>query len=232
MGLRFVKGLGKGQWERIEGARQERPFNSSEDFVERTGLDDRLVTRLAEAGALSGFDPNRRAALWQVKGLARAPKPSLSLKDRDRRPLFDGLDPFETIGWDYRTTGHSPRGHPLAPLRERLSERNLPDARGVSRMRDGRHVNYAGMVISRQRPGTASGVLFMTLEDETGFVNVVVWSRIFEENALLIKTRNFLGISGKLQKQDGVVHLVAETVWDPQARIGVRPASAGSRDFR
>jgi error-prone DNA polymerase len=232
MGLRFVKGLGKGQWERIEGARQERPFTSAEDFVERTGLDDRLVTRLAEAGTMSGFDANRRAALWQVKGLARAPKSSLSLKERDRRPLFDGLDPFETIGWDYRTTGHSPRGHPLAPLRKRLSERNLPDAKGVSRMGDGRRVNYAGMVISRQRPGTASGVLFMTLEDETGFVNVVVWSRIFEENALLIKTRNFLGISGKLQKQDGVVHLVAETVWDPQTRIGVQPASAGSRDFR
>ena len=71
----------------------------------------------------------------------------------------------------------------------------------------------------------------MTLEDETGFVNVVVWSKIFQENVVLIKTSNFLGVSGRLQKQDGVVHLVAERFWDPRAQIGVKPASGGSRDF-
>jgi error-prone DNA polymerase len=71
----------------------------------------------------------------------------------------------------------------------------------------------------------------MTLEDETGFVNIVVWSRLFEKYALLIKTSDFLGVSGKLQKQDGVVHLVAETFWDPQGQIGFKPESGGSRDF-
>jgi error-prone DNA polymerase len=98
-------------------------------------------------------------------------------------------------------------------------------------MHDGQHVQYAGVVISRQRPGTASGVLFMTLEDETGFVNVVAWSRIFEQYAIPIKTLNFLGVSGKLQRQGGVTHLIAETFWDPQDRIGINPPSTASRDF-
>ena len=87
------------------------------------------------------------------------------------------------------------------------------------------------MVICRQRPGTASGVVFLTLEDETGFVNVVVWSRVFEKYSMLIKSLNFLGVSGKLQKENQVVHVIADHFWDPQAHIGARPASGGSRNF-
>ena len=96
-------------------------------------------------------------------------------------------------------------------------------------MSDGRRVRYVGLVICRQRPGTASGVVFMTLEDETGFVNVVIWSRVFDEHAVLIKTTNFLGVSGRLQIQDGVVHLVAEGFWSP--RVSALPRDGGSRDF-
>jgi error-prone DNA polymerase len=231
MGLRYVKRLGEGQWKRIEGARKKLPFTSAEDFVERTGLNDGAVTQLAEAGALSCFNGNRRAALWRVKGLAQIPRSLLSLKQKEKNLTFDALDPLESITWDYQTMGHSTHGHPLAPLRERLRARKLPDAKSVSRMHDGQRVRYAGMVICRQRPGTASGVVFMTLEDETGFVNIVVWSRLFEKYALLIKASDFLGVSGKLQKQDGVVHLVAETFWDPQGQIGFKPESGGSHDF-
>jgi error-prone DNA polymerase len=90
-------------------------------------------------------------------------------------------------------------------------------------------VRYAGVVICRQRPGTASGVVFMTLEDETGFVNVVVWSQVYEEHRLLVKTAEFLGVTGKLQVQEGVVHLIAEDFWLPG--LEVRPPNAGSRDF-
>ena len=104
-----------------------------------------------------------------------------------------------------------------------------PDARSVSTMADGRRVRYAGLVICRQRPGTASGVVFMTLEDESGFVNVVVWSQVYEQYAVLIKTSDFLGVTGRLQVQDGVAHLIAEAFWAP--RLGLRPASGGSRDF-
>jgi error-prone DNA polymerase len=229
MGLRYVKGLGRRQWERIRDARGERAFVSVEDFVDRTGLNEGAVSRLAEAGAFAGLEKDRRAALWQVRGAARTPRPDLALAGDERAPDFRALDSFETIDWDYRTTGHSPRGHPLAPLRARLRARRLPDARGVAAMPDGRRVRYAGLVICRQRPGTASGVVFMTLEDESGFVNVVVWSRVFDEHAVLIKTASFLGVTGKLQVQDGVTHLVAESFWLP--RVDARPRSGKSHDF-
>jgi error-prone DNA polymerase len=229
MGLRYVKGLGKRQWERIDAARRRRGFASVEDLVRRTGLDEGSLTRLAEAGALAGLQANRRGALWEVRGAVDAPRASLPIVENEATPEFEKLDAFETITWDYDTTRHSPRGHPLEPLRDALAKRSLPDARSVTAMHNGRRVRYAGMVICRQRPGTASGVVFMTLEDETGFVNVVIWGKIFDEHAVLIKTSSFLGVTGKLQVQDGVVHLIAESFWTPPLRL--RPASGGSHDF-
>ena len=144
-------------------------------------------------------------------------------------PALGPLDPFQTIVWDYETSGHSTHGHPLEPLREELAAQKLPDARTLASMRDGQRVRYAGIVICRQRPGTASGVTFMTLEDETGFVNVVLWRKVFDRHMVLAKTAAFLGVTGKLQIQQGVVHLVAETLWEPKIRN--RPATGGSRDF-
>ncbi len=229
MGLRYVKGLGKAQWERVRDARNERTFASVEDFVVRTGLDEGSVSRLAEAGALAGLEQERRVALWRAQGLARAPRPTLPLEVTEPPPGFEELSALQTITWDYRTTAHSPRGHPLAPLRRELRAQRLPDAKDVAALPDGRRVRYVGLVICRQRPGTASGVVFMTLEDESGFVNVVVWSRVFDEYAVLIKTTNFLGVSGRLQVQDGVVHLVAESFWRP--RVSALPRDGGSRDF-
>ena len=126
---------------------------------------------------------------------------------------------------------HSAHGHPLAALRRQLQACKLPDARQVNQTPDGQTVRYAGMVICRQRPLTAGGVVFLTLEDETGFVNLIVWKSVYEAHALLIKTTNFLGVSGKLQSEDNVVHLVAETFWDPQTKIDAKPVSGGSHDF-
>jgi len=227
MGLRYVKGLPKPQRERILRARQERSFASPEDFVRRTGLDQGNLMRLAEAGALCSLDPQRRSALWRTRGEARSPRPAIG--SSEPTPAFPSLGELETIRWDYRTTGHSPRGHPLAPLRAQLRILNLPDAQEVAGMPHGRRVRYAGVVIGRQRPGTASGVVFVTLEDETGFVNLIVWSRVFRRNAVLIKTVGFLGVTGKLQTRDGVTHIIAETFWRPQ--LDQRPAKVNSRDF-
>jgi error-prone DNA polymerase len=229
MGLRYVKSLGERHWERIERARTDRPFSSIEDFVARTELDAGTITRLAESGSFSILEPNRRSAIWIARGHARTPPVDLPMPIPERTPRFRQLSIFDTIGWDYRFTGHSTSGHPLAPLREALAKRRLPDAKTVGDLPDGRRVRYAGMVICRQRPGTASGVVFMTLEDETGFVNVVVWSKIFEQFAVLIKTSAFLGVTGKLQVQDGVTHVIADAFWTPP--ITVRPESGGSRDF-
>ena len=259
MGLRYVRGLSESRdWARIEAARGQAPFDSVEDFMARTGLDERAAVRLAEAGALTGLEKRRRDALWQVRGLARRlspdgpawrptdpaavravarrrlparpPAPVLPAGAvRDETPAFEELDLRETIAWDYRASAHSPRGHPLTALREQLRARRLPDARAVSSMRDGRKTRYAGLVICRQRPGTAGGVVFMTLEDETGFVNLVVWSRVFEAHAPVARTASFLGVTGTVQRAADVVHLVADTLWRP--RLDRDPNAVGSRDF-
>ena len=232
MGGRYIKGVGQAHWKRLIAARTERPFASVADLASRTGLNAGVLERLAESGALQALEPERRSALWQAAGAAQEELPALALPAREREVGFAVLDASETIGWDYRTSAHSTRGHPLAPLRERLRGRHLPDAGQVRAMRDGCGAHYAGLVICRQRPGTASGVLFMTLEDESGFVNLVVWSQVFERYARLIKTAGFLGVTGRIQNQEGVVHLIAESFWDPQRLLEVRLEPTRSRDFQ
>ncbi len=229
MGLRYVKGLGEGDWQRIEAACSASPFMSLADVVRRTGLDEGALTALAEAGAFEGFGLDRRAALWQVKGLVRRRGETLPIVTREKTPAFDPLTGFEEIAWDYRNTDHSPRGHPLIPLRAELRAQGLPDARTVASMRHGERVRYAGLVICRQQPGTAGGVVFMTLEDETGFVNLVLWQRVFEKYTLVAKSAIFLGVTGRLQVESGVVHIVAERLWLP--RVHLAPATTPSRDF-
>jgi error-prone DNA polymerase len=142
---------------------------------------------------------------------------------------FAKLTKLDEIFWDYRASDHSTRGHPLAPLRGELRAHRWPDARTVARGRDGHRIEYVGIVICRQRPGTASGVTFMTLEDETGFVNLVVWAQVFAQYAAVVRTSSLLGVTGKLQVQEGIVHLIAEQLWVPQLSRTV--AEVESRDF-
>ena len=228
MGVRFVKGLGAHEWQRIQAATAERPFRSLEDFVVRTDLNEKALTALAEAGAFECFGITRRQALWSTQGLVRATPVELPV-DSEPLPAFEPLAPLETIAWDYTRARHSTHGHPLEPLRAALHAQGLPDARTLALGHHGERLRYAGLVICRQRPGTASGVTFMTLEDETGFVNAVVWRQVFEQYAVILKTESFLGITGKLQVERGVVHLIAEALWKPV--LHARPASGGSRDF-
>jgi len=136
-----------------------------------------------------------------------------ALQEKEDHARLRDLGWFDRIEWDYRTTRHSTRGHPLAPLRGQLRRQGLPDARTLSDRRDGDRVRYVGLVIARQRPHTAGGTTFMTLEDETGFVNLVIWRDVFARNEVLIRTSTLLGVTGKLQKEDGVVHLVVDTLW-------------------
>ena len=166
--------------------------------------------------------------MWEAQGLGVASESPLPIVPAELRPDFEPLSEFQTIDWDYRFSAHSTRGHPLAPLREALAAQKLPDARTVAEMPDGREVRYAGLVICRQRPGTASGVTFMTLEDETGFVNVVIWKQVFDDYAVLARTASFLGVSGKLQAESGVVHVVADALWAPE--VPTRPPTAGAGD--
>jgi len=229
VGLAYVKGLATDRAGAIVAARAERPFAGIDDLVARTRLDRGSLTRLAEAGALDPFDPDRRHAFWEVLGRQASAEPELATELREDPVTLDPLTELETIGWDYVATGHSARGHPLVPLRESLRAKGLPEASELGRFRDGRRVRYVGVVICRQRPGTAKGVVFMTLEDETGFVNLVFWEKVFAKHRLLAKTLSLMGVTGKLQIADGVVHLVVDDVWVP--KLAERPADRASRDF-
>ena len=230
MGLRYVKGLGEADWQRIESARRAGPFRSLADLASRTGLRQDLLDRLAEAGALTPRTARRRQALWRVQGLQAAGNDALSLETPEAPVPFAPLSDLESIVWDYRATDHSPRGHPLAHLRRRMAAQGLPDAAAVQRMPHGRRVDYAGIVICRQRPKTARGVIFMTLEDETGFVNVILWRDVYERFRIPVRTLSFMGVSGPLQNESNVVHIVVESVWEP--RIGAEPVRRKSRDFQ
>ena len=230
MGARYLKGFHAADWQSLMEARAERPFDSVEDLVGRTQLGVRPLRALAESGALDPLSGGRRDALWSVLGAYADRGQSIELSDDPlEEPTFKPLDMMQTIAWDYQTTFSSPLGHPLMAMRETLDAMRLPDARRIAAMRNGKKTRYAGLVICRQRPGTAGGVVFMTLEDETGFVNLVVWQRVFEEYSLIARTQSFLGVTGKIQAQDGVTHLIAEELWVPHVEL--RAPQARSRDF-
>jgi error-prone DNA polymerase len=240
MGVRYVRGVRTDEGARIETAARERPFRSIGDFRQRARVSERSLRSLTEAGFFEAFEGSRRGALWQVHGLVAEPDHAELGLDSDASSseeiaLFDGgvpqfreLSDYEEITWDYRTADHSARGHILEPLRPQLQELGLPDAAAVARMRDGSRASYAGIVICRQRPGTASGVVFMTLEDESGFVNLVLWPDVFEKFSVLGRTTSFLGVSGKIQAQDSVVHIVVDKLWQPELRLH---HERRSRDF-
>jgi error-prone DNA polymerase len=230
MGLRWIKGLGLADGQRIVAARLDRPFASIEDFVRRSRVPSRSHSALAEAGALGPLSGlARRDALWQVTGWVARQTDSLPVGGGDAPVAFAPLGKLDEICWDYAVSDHSTLGHPLAPLRGELRARRWPDARTVALGRDGQRIEYVGIVICRQQPGTASGVVFMTLEDETGFVNLVVWQQVFARFALVLKTTSLLGVTGRLQVQEGIVHLIADEVWKP--RLSRPVTEVVSRDF-
>ncbi len=229
MGLRYVKGLGREDWHRLAEAARQAPFRNLPDLARRSRLHQDKLEALAEAGALECLGLDRRGALWQIQGLTTEPRPLLPLAGRDPSPRFPSLSGLETILWDHRASSHSSRAHLLKPLRPTLEVQGLPTARQLNRMPNGRLVRYAGMVICRQRPGTAGGVTFMTLEDETGFVNLVIWKQTFERYSLLAKTLSCMGVTGNLQVAEGVTHLVVRKIWKPE--LEKESLHLKSRDF-
>jgi error-prone DNA polymerase len=226
MGLRYVKGLGEPHRQRI--AHASAPFRDLADFVRRTRLDRRALDALAEADAFAGLGLHRREALWQVRAAVQRAHESLDLVQPEALPLFAPLSSGEAVLWDWRRTHHSTRGHPLEHQRLHLRARGLPTAVELAALAEGCRVRYVGLVICRQRPGTAKGVTFFTLEDETGFANLVVWRDVFEHFQQLAKTAGVLGVTGRLQRHAGVVHIVVQEFWTPE--LGPLPERR-SRDF-
>ncbi|HMN10520.1 MAG TPA: hypothetical protein PKC83_17220, partial [Gemmatimonadaceae bacterium] len=237
LGLRLVHGLGAAAREKLECALGEGPFRDITDVVRRANLDQRALRALAEAGAFDRMVPDvppaerRRVALWRVLEAVRGDAgPLAPSRSRPTRPPLPAMSRLETTDADYRLTGLSLNGHPMRHLRELLRPNGVRTTRELQQSgRDGEHVAHAGLVICRQRPGTAKGFVFLSLEDETGILNVVVTPRRFERQALMISTSPLLLVRGTLQVEGGVVNLRGERFTPLKADAG--EAWARSHDF-
>jgi len=233
LGLRSVRGLGATARDRLEAALAEGPFTSIDDVVRRSGLDQRGLRHLAEAGAFDALLPQepdvrtRRAALWRLLDAARGDAGPLAPRRRPASDAAAGAAPLpamtrvELTEADYRMTGISLAGHPMSHVRPVLEPNGVRSARDLLRHgRDGERVATAGLVICRQRPGTAKGFVFLTLEDETGLINVVVTPQRFERQALLISRTPLLLVRGVLQVEQTVVNIRAQQFRALQAAVG------------
>jgi error-prone DNA polymerase len=227
MGYRYVKGLGTREQERLEFV--PRPVRSIEDFARQSQLAQRGLVSLAEAGAFDSLGMTRREALWRVRGASPSARDSMRSEPGGETPALRSLSVAEQVLWDYQVTEHSSRGHPVEPLRAWLSQRGSIDASVLRATPHGRKVDCVGLVICRQRPGTATGVVFLTLEDEHGFMNVVVWNNVFDRYQRVVRTARMLGVRGTVQSIEGVVHLVAESIYVPD--VDLAALSHKSRDF-
>jgi error-prone DNA polymerase len=229
LGIRSVRGLGATARDKLEAALNERPFSSVEDVLQRAGLDRRAIRHLAEAGALDAFLPHetdlrkRRAALWAVLEAARGDAGPLAPRRRTTSDIapVPAMTPVELTEADYRMTGISLAGHPMSHVRSVLEPNGVRSAEDLLKNgRDGETIATAGLVICRQRPGTAKGFVFLTLEDETGLVNVVVTPQRFERQALLISRTPLLLVRGVLQVEQKVVNVRAKQFRALQAAVG------------
>jgi error-prone DNA polymerase len=234
IGLRYVRGLGDTDWLRIQAWRAKAGTGarvSLSDFTSQCRLPSDSMERLAEMGALVCFDKERRDALWGVLDKGEHPT-NLLVGDFGETPSFRPLSAAEEVTWDYLASDQSPRGHVMEQFRPYLEKQGLPDTAGVTRMEHGQKVSVAGCAICRQMPSTASGVLFMTLEDESGFANLVVWEKVFKQYRTLILTSWVLGVTGRLQISEGVTHIIAESFWTPEFVDEGPRVAASSHDFR
>ncbi|WP_029057998.1 error-prone DNA polymerase [Stappia stellulata] len=228
LGLRSAKRLKEEEVQTLIARRGE-GFDSVRDLWLRSGLSKRAIARLAEADAFRSIGLDRRAALWAAQGLDEGGEPT-------RLPLFDTaavgelrrepdadlppMPPGAHVVADYRALSLSLKAHPVVFLRQRLERLSIAPCEALSHVRNGVRREVAGLVLVRQRPGTASGVIFMTLEDETGVANIVVWPKVFERHRAIVLGARLLRVRGKVQSDQGVVHLIADTLEDATAMLG------------
>src|SRR5574341_919875 len=206
----MVKGLGRAAADRLVKARGEGPFSDVGDLALRAGLSRRDLEALAEAGALRRLAGHRRLARWEVLGADPAPLPLLrGVGVSEAPPGLRAPTEGEDLSADYAALGLTLGRHPLALLRARLARRGILSAAELNALPHGRPGRTAGLVITRQRPGTATGVTFVTLEDETGTANVIVWLGIADRQRKELIGSRLLAVSGTVQREGEVVHLVA-----------------------
>jgi error-prone DNA polymerase len=237
LGLRMIKGMANAHGAAIVACRAGNRFLSVEDLWHRAGVPSAALVALAEADA---FRPSmglaRREALWAIKALRDEPLPLFAAAtERAMEPVPEidepevALKPMSAGGevvQDYRNVGLTLRCHPLTFLREDLKARGIVTCAEAMATRDGRWCEAAGLVLVRQRPGSAKGVMFITLEDESGIANLVVWPHVFEQNRRTVMAASMMSVRGSIQREGEVVHLVAHYLTDLSAEL----ASVGGRD--
>jgi error-prone DNA polymerase len=219
----MVKGLSEKDAIRILDARAERSFASVEDIWRRSGVPAATLEKLANADALHSLGLSRRDALWQVRGLGERPLPLFAAADRSEaglepevrlRPMTDGREVVE----DYSAIRLSLRDHPVAFLRPELDRLGTMRCADLARVKDGSKVRVAGLVLIRQRPGKGN-VTFITLEDESGIANIIVWQRKFEEQRRIVMAAAMIAVRGTVQREGDVIHVVTDRLEDHSALL-------------
>jgi error-prone DNA polymerase len=217
IGLRYVKGLGEAVAQEVAGERQQnRPFRSLFDFLERTRLKREPIENLIACGAFDDLGLERRELLWQIGLLYRSDgrngrerQLALPLPTEQDMVELAPMSEWDRMVADYAILGLSPNYHSMAFLRPRLNEGIVP-SRMLESLPDGTPVEVAGLVVCRQRPGTAKGFVFVVIEDEFGLVNLVVKPGLHEQQRSLVRSEPFVIVRGQLQRRDGTVNVIAE----------------------
>ena len=215
LGLRMAKGLAQADAAALV-TRRDGGYGSVAEVWRRAAVDMAALERLAEADGFAGLGLDRRAALWALRGLGGAPLPLFAAAPATPEPPVT-LAPMaegRAVVEDYRATGLSLRGHPMVFLRGTLAAGGVIPCGALTAVRDGRRVTVAGLVLVRQKPGSAKGVMFITVEDETGLANLIVWPALFAQQRRLVLSANTVACRGRVQQAEGVTHLVVEALED------------------
>jgi error-prone DNA polymerase len=230
LGMRMIASLKQTSAERIVAERRQCMFSDLADLTERCNLSRDELTPLAAADALLALSGHRRQAYWQVAGIESKTPLFGQPRFNEPLPMLSKASAAQEVVADYTATGCFARTHPMRLLRQRFAKCGVTPAEKLSLHRNGSIVKVAGLVTHRQRPGTASGVIFITLEDETGFNNIIVWPKVAEaQRAVLLDTRLML-VSGILQIEQNVTHVVAGKINDYSNWLS--ELNNTSRDFR
>lgn len=229
LGFRMIAGLSEAGVQRIVDARRAAPFASIADLAHRARLEKHDLSRLADAGALEALAGHRHDAVWDVAGVERLPPLLAGSTFDETAAALQVPTEGQDIVADYRTQGLTLRRHPLALLRRQLARRRLVTSAEIAQAPHGRIVRTAGIVIGRQRPDTASGVVFVTLEDETGATNVIVWRDLGDRQRRELLGSKLLAVYGKVEREGPVVHVMAGRLVDLSGMLGGLVAK--SRDF-
>jgi error-prone DNA polymerase len=229
LGWSTVKGLSQAAAESVVRARQSGPFTAYGEFVARTGLTAAILSRLAGADAFRSLDLSRRPALWMSLAMTAAEPMLADLPDEPGPPL-PRLSPAQEVVHDYHAQRLSLRGHPFDPLRAFLETQRVVPTAALQSVQPGRRYRVAGLVLVRQRPGTAKGITFMTIEDETGTANLIVRPQVWKRYRRVGHLAGAIIATGLLQRQEGVIHLIVDRLEDVTAKLP--ELGSVSRDFR